>query len=191
MRFAWNVYRAAARAPHHMNTPRLIDLVNDLLGRGEAAWVEFKQNNTAPETIGVLASAISNAARLSGQQTGYILWGVEDATHSIIGTAFDPEAHRVGNQVFSLWLAQRLSPSIAFQFHAVPHPLGRVVLMEIPAATSAPVHLIAWRTYGSAAPRPSLRTTQNAIRLCLRHCALMRGSTGLRCSMSHRTMCCP
>jgi predicted HTH transcriptional regulator len=108
-----------------MNTPqRLVDLVNDLLGRREATWVEFKRNNADPEKIGVLASAISNAARLSGQKTGYVLWGVEDCTHSIIGTIVDPEAHRVGNQVFALWLAQRLSPSIAFQFHTIPHPLG-------------------------------------------------------------------
>jgi predicted HTH transcriptional regulator len=139
-----------------MNTPqRFIDLANDLLGRVEAEWVEFKHNNIAPEKIGVLVSAISNAARLSGQQTGYILWGVENATHSVIGTAVDLQAHKVGNQVFALWLAQRLSPSIAFQFHTILHPLGRVVLMEIPAATLAPVAFdsVAYIRIGSATPK--------------------------------------
>jgi ATP-dependent DNA helicase RecG len=41
--------------------------------------------------------------------------------------------------VLALWLAQRLSPSIAFQFHTIQHPNARIVMLEIPAATSAPV----------------------------------------------------
>lgn len=137
------------------NPQRLVELVNDLLGRGEASWIEFKQNNTEPQRIGVLASAISNAARLAGQQTGYILWGVEDETNAIVGTGYDPDAHKVGNQVFSFWLAQYLSPSIAFAFHIIAHSKGRVVMMEIPAATSAPVAFdsIAYIRIGSATPK--------------------------------------
>jgi ATP-dependent DNA helicase RecG len=134
---------------------RLVDLVNDLLSHSEVAWVEFKHNNADPNKIGILASAISNAARLAGQQTGYILWGVEDQTHDVIGTLFDLNAHKIGNQVFALWLAQRLSPSVAFAFHTIQHPRGRVVLMEIPAATSAPVAFdsIAYIRIGSATPK--------------------------------------
>jgi ATP-dependent DNA helicase RecG len=137
------------------NPQRLVDLVIDLIGRGEAAWVEFKHNNADPERIGILASAISNAARLAGQHTGYVLWGVQDQTHNILGTIFDPDAHKVGNQVFALWLAQRLSPSIVFQFHTIQLPQGRVVLMEIPAATAAPVSFdnIAYLRIGSATPK--------------------------------------
>ncbi len=63
---------------HTPNPQRLVDLVDDLLGSGEVAWVEFKHNNADPERIGVVMSAISNAARLAGQQTGYILWGIKD-----------------------------------------------------------------------------------------------------------------
>lgn len=139
-----------------MDAPqRLIDLVNDLLGQVETEWVEFKHNNIAPERIGVLVSAISNAARLSGQQTGYILWGVEDSTRLIVGTNVDLHAHKVGNQVFALWLAKRLSPSVSFQFHTVPHPNGRVVLMEIPAAILAPVTFdgVAYLRISSATPK--------------------------------------
>lgn len=134
---------------------RLVDLVTDLLGRGEVAWVEFKHNNADPERIGILTSAIANAARLAGQQTGYILWGIDDTTRAVVGTTFNPEAHAVGNQVFALWLAQRLSPSIAFQFHTIAHPQGRVVLMEIPSATSAPVafNSVAHIRIGSATPK--------------------------------------
>jgi ATP-dependent DNA helicase RecG len=58
---------------------RLVDLVDDLLAQGEVPWVEFKHNNTDADMIGVRVSAISNAARLSGQQIGFMLWGVVDA----------------------------------------------------------------------------------------------------------------
>ena len=137
------------------NPQRLVDLVNGLLRHTETSWVEFKRNNTDPEMIGIRVSAISNAARLAGQQTGYILWGVDNDTRTIVGTTFDADAHTVGNQVFALWLAQRLSPSIVFQFHAILHSHGRLVLMEIPAATSAPVTYngIAYIRIGSATPK--------------------------------------
>lgn len=122
------------------NPQRLIDLINDLLAQGpESTWVEFKRNNVDPTMIGIRISALSNAARLAGRHTAYIVWGIEDQTRRVVGTEFNPETPLTGNQVPSMWFAQRLSPSIAFQFHVVQHPEGRLVLLEIPAATSVPV----------------------------------------------------
>lgn len=137
------------------NPQRLVDLVDDLVARGEDHWTEFKLNNSDPDMIGVRVSAISNAARLAGKQTGFMLWGVQDTSHDIVDTTFDPNTQRVGNQVFPFWLAQQLSPSIAFQFHTIQHPKGRVVLLEIPAATSAPVAFqnIPYIRIGSATPK--------------------------------------
>nr|WP_272876797.1 ATP-binding protein [Neoroseomonas terrae] len=130
-------------------------MVSDLLAQGEVSWVEFKHNNSNAEMIATRISAISNSACLSGQSIGYLLWGIDDVSLSIVGTTFDPNSYRVGNQVFALWLAQRLAPSIAFQFHQVDHPLGRVVVLEIPAANAAPVTAngIAYIRIGSATPR--------------------------------------
>lgn len=134
---------------------RLVDLIGDLVAQGEVSWVEFKLNNTDPEVIGVRVAAISNAARLAGQQSGYMLWGIDDASTSIVGTTFDPDKEKVGNQVLSFWLAQQLAPSIPFQFHKVMHPSGRVVLLEIPAATTTPVAFknIQYLRIGSATPK--------------------------------------
>ena len=89
--------------------------------------------------IGVLCSAISNSARLAGKDVGYVVWGVSDSDKSILGTNFDPDSKTIGNQVLELWLAQQLTPSLNFKFDKVTHPEGEVVLLEIPAATSAPV----------------------------------------------------
>ncbi|WMT86688.1 putative DNA binding domain-containing protein [Pelagibacterium sp. 26DY04] len=137
------------------NPQRLIDLIDDLIRKGEVSWVEFKLNNADPEMIGPRIAAISNAARLAGQQTGFMLWGISDAPAKVVGTTFNPESDCVGNQVLSFWLARQLVPSIAFQFHRVRHPDGEVVVLEIPAATSAPVAFknVAYLRIGSATPK--------------------------------------
>ena len=123
-----------------MQSARDIDLVNELRAQpDEMEWLEFKVNNADPEMIGLRCSALSNAARMVGRETAFMLWGIEDGSHRVIGTGFHPESEKVGNQPLQLWLAQRLQPSIAFAFREVSHPDGRVVLLEIPAATGAPV----------------------------------------------------
>ena len=137
---------------------RDIDLINDLRAlSAETPWVEFKRNNTDPQMIGERCSALSNACRLEGQDTAYMLWGIDDATHAVVGTSFDPDDHKVGNQPFPFWLAQRLQPSIAFSFRIVAHPDGRVVILEIPPTTTAPVAFDreAYIRIGNATPKLS------------------------------------
>jgi len=114
--------------------------VNDLLQLpAEASWAEFKHNNSDKDMIGKTCSALSNAARIEGKHFAYLVWGIEDATRSVVGTTFEPSTKLVGNQGFELWFANKLKPSIMFQFRTVDHPDGRVVLLEIAAATSAPI----------------------------------------------------
>lgn len=141
-----------------MSLSRDIDLINDLCQLpAETACVEFKKDNVDPEAIGKRCSALSNAARIEGKEFAYLLWGIEDGTHAVIGTRFNPDQHKVGGHEFQLWLAQRLQPSIAFSFREVDHPEGKVVMLEIPAATSAPVafNSIAYIRIGSATPKLS------------------------------------
>jgi len=139
-----------------LSQERNIDLINDLVARpAETSWIEFKKNNADPNMIGVRCSALSNAARIDDQNCAYMLWGVDNDTHSVVGTAFNPDTVKVGNQEFQLWLAQHLQPSIAFTFTTVEHPQGRVVMLELPAATSAPVAFsnIPYIRIGSATPK--------------------------------------
>lgn len=139
-----------------MSLERDIDLINDLVARpAEISWIEFKKNNADPKMIGTLCSALSNAARVDDQNYAYVLWGIDDDTRCIVGTDFDPDTKQVGAHEFQLWLAQRLQPSIAFKFTAVVHPQGRVVILELPAATSAPVAFdnIPYIRIGSTTPK--------------------------------------
>lgn len=138
-----------------MNTDRDIQLVNELIRQpAEAPWLEFKQNNNDPDLIGKLVSALSNAARLEGRETAFLVWGVEDGTHRIIGTSFSPQTQKVGNQEFQFWLHKMLQPTPAFDFREVDHPQGRLVLLEISAPTTAPVTFknIPYDRVGSATP---------------------------------------
>ena len=136
--------------------PRDVALIDDLRALpAETSWVEFKHENTDPEGMGKRVSALSNAARVEGQDTAYMVWGVEDGTHHVLGTTFEPDAARVRGQPLSLWLAQNLQPSPAFGFRVAAHPEGRLVLLEIPAAPGAPVcfQSIPYVRIGSATPK--------------------------------------
>ncbi|MFN7097866.1 MAG: helix-turn-helix domain-containing protein, partial [Gammaproteobacteria bacterium] len=137
---------------------RDIALIDELRNySSEHTVLEFKENNTDPKMIGTLCSALSNAARVKQQECAYVVWGIDNDSHNIVGTTFDPEKQTVGNSVFQLWLAQRLMPSIALSFKKVCHPDGPVVILEIPAATTAPVTFdnIAYIRIGSATPKLS------------------------------------
>jgi ATP-dependent DNA helicase RecG len=139
-----------------MTQSRDIDLINDLRALpAETQWLEFKKDNVDPDVIGVRCSALSNAARIEGKELAYMIWGINNDTHAVVGTVFTPDTHKVGDQVFQLWLAQRLQPSIAFSFRVADHPDGRVVILEIPATTSAPVTFnnIAYIRIGNATPK--------------------------------------
>jgi len=137
---------------------RDIALIDSLCGQSaEHSCLEFKQDNDDPKLIGKLCSALSNGARIQDLDVAYVLWGIDDDDHQIVGSSFDPEGKTVGNQVFKFWLAQRLNPSIPCSFRVVEHPQGRVVILEIPAATAAPVEFdgVAYVRIGSATPKLS------------------------------------
>jgi ATP-dependent DNA helicase RecG len=141
-----------------VNESRYIALIDDLRKLdAEPSWLEFKVNNSDPDRIGRTVSAISNAARLYDKSHGYMIWGIDDSNHDIVGTAFTPALRR-GNQNIDFWVSSRLSPSINLSFFEIPHPSGhRVVLLEIPAALSVPTKFenIAYIRIGDATPKLS------------------------------------
>lgn len=105
----------------------------------ETEWVEFKHNNDNPQEIGEYISAISNGAALHGKRSGYIVWGVEDGTHAVVGTTFRPKQAKKGNENLESWLLHQLNPRIDFTIHEFDHHGAHIVLFEIQAANSAPV----------------------------------------------------
>ncbi|MEN1487019.1 ATP-binding protein, partial [Pseudomonas aeruginosa] len=82
----------------------------------ETEWVEFKQDNDDAPLIGEYISALANSAALLGKQYAYLLWGVDDASHAVIGTTFKPSATRYKQQELESWLLQKTAPKIHFRF---------------------------------------------------------------------------
>ena len=105
----------------------------------ETEWVEFKCNNKQPQMIGEYISALSNSAALCERPKAYLVWGVDDTTHKIVGTEFQYRKMKKGNEELEAWLSRMLSPRINFRFFEVPMDEGMVVLMEIPCAEKQPV----------------------------------------------------
>lgn len=52
----------------------------------ETDWLEFKTNYYNPEDIGQYISALSNAAALNNREYGYLIFGIDDSSHEIVGT---------------------------------------------------------------------------------------------------------
>ena len=119
----------------------------------ETEWFEFKRNRFEPQVLGEYLSALANAACLANQPRGYLVFGVDDATHDVVATRFDPyTAKGKGNQDLMPWLATGLRPNVGFEVHLVDHPDGRVVLFEIGPAAGEPVAFYgtAWVRVGSS-----------------------------------------
>lgn len=105
----------------------------------ETEWVEFKHNKVDAEEIGQYLSALSNSAALVGKVKAYLIWGIEDGSHDIIGTTFKPRESKVGDEEVENWLLRHLSPKIKFNFYDLTIEGESVVLLEIDAAFRHPV----------------------------------------------------
>lgn len=105
----------------------------------ETEWVEFKENNSNAVEIGEYVSALSNAAALRGKSNAYVVWGIVDGTHAVVGTSFKPAAERKGNEELESWLLRLLSPRLHFCFYEVIYEEKMVVVLEIPRASGRPV----------------------------------------------------
>ncbi|MFH1418838.1 MAG: ATP-binding protein [Planctomycetota bacterium] len=105
----------------------------------ETEWVEFKHNAADPHEIGECISALSNGAALHRQSRAFALWGIDDGTHSLVGTTFRPLETKKGNEELENWLLHLLNPRIDFSIHECDVDSKRVVLFEIQPASHQPV----------------------------------------------------
>lgn len=105
----------------------------------ETTWVEFKHDNYIPEMIGERISGLANAATLDDRAVAYMIWGVHDKTHEIVGTSHDLQSIHIGTDELEGWLRQRLSRNVDFKFEQVEIDGKRVGVMSITAAVGYPV----------------------------------------------------
>ena len=111
--------------------------------RSEPTWLEFKLNFANPRKLGQYLSGLSNAALLADQPYGYLVYGINDLTHQIEGTVFDPQAAKLNGtdkgEMLVHWLQRGLEQSqIAFDVFELYVSDKRVVIFEVEAAKTRP-----------------------------------------------------
>lgn len=142
-----------------MNSDELQALLNRLRAEPrETEWLEFKANRCEAQALGEYLSALANSACLFGKPRGLLIFGIEDGTHDVVGTTFDPLAEKgKGNQPLPLWLSLGLQPNVGFEIHPFDYRGKRVVLFEIHPAFDRPV-----KFYGIAYIRDGSSKTELA-----------------------------
>lgn len=111
------------------------NLIKELISlTAETEWVEFKHNNIDPQMIGEYISALGNSAALLGRTKAYMIWGIDDKTHKIIGTSFNYRNTKKGAEELEVWLSRMIEPHVNFIFHETEIESLKLVLLEIPSA---------------------------------------------------------
>ena len=75
---------------------------------------------------------------------GYIMFGIDDGTHDVIGTDLYATRKKVGNEELESWLSMRLNPRIDFEIidDFDYEDKGHVCIFKIPATTNRPVSFL-------------------------------------------------
>ena len=119
---------------------QLRSLLTELLSYpDELPWLEIKHGNGNPDEIGRYISALANSACTENREYGYMVWGVENDSRIIEGTAFDPDHKNKNQQPLRIYLSRTLKPEIAFEFYSFEVDGKKVVILEVEAAYRRPI----------------------------------------------------
>lgn len=138
-----------------MSPAELQTLLDELIARWEGEVVEFKQagNDYSTDDIGRYFSALSNEANLRGADFGWLVFGVNNRTRTVVGSEYRPEAERL--HALKMQITQNSDPRITFRdIHELHHNGCRVLLFQIPPAPRGIA--IAWKGHYYARAGESL-----------------------------------
>ena len=123
-----------------MNQSQLEKLIEGLVALPkETETVEFKENYFTEDEIGERISALSNSANLFDQKFSYLIFGIKNETHDIVGTTFKPTQKKIGNMEMEHWLSRLLDPKIDFRIYEFLYKDKDIVIFQIPPAIDHPV----------------------------------------------------
>lgn len=105
----------------------------------ETGWVEFKHNNCDPKMIGEDISALANSAVIADRSHAYMIWGINDSTHEIIGTNVRLKQEKKGNQEIENWLRYMLSKNTDFEIQSIDIDGKHIEMLVISKAVGVPV----------------------------------------------------
>lgn len=115
---------------------QLTQLLEDFLNLpGENEFVEFKkaENGFDTQKLGEYFSALSNEANLGKKEFGWLLFGIHDKTHAVVGSQYKPTRKALDD--LKREIAQGTNGGITFtEIHELFYQQKRVILFQIPAA---------------------------------------------------------
>lgn len=122
----------------------LIDILSELLKHPENEYIEFKraENNFDIDKLGRYFSAISNEATLKDKQCGWIVFGIDDETHEVLGTNYciDNNFNGIKKQI-----SDNTTDNVSFlDVYSFYYLNQRVIMFQVPAAVGSPIN---WKGY--------------------------------------------
>lgn len=105
----------------------------------ETGWVEFKHNNCSPKMVGQDISALANSAVLYDRNFAYMIWGIDDSNHEIVGTTVRLKHEKKGNEELENWLRYLLSKNADFTIESAVIDGQHVEVLIISKAIGVPV----------------------------------------------------
>ncbi len=137
-----------------MNREELKKILDELRKLpAETEWVEFKKAGEKQDfdtrNIGEYFSALSNEANLKGKPRAWLIFGVGDKKHKIVGTTYRPDRKHLDRLKHEISISTSYGITFA-EIHELFLPEGRVVMFEIPPAPRGMP--VAWKgiCYGRA-----------------------------------------
>jgi ATP-dependent DNA helicase RecG len=100
----------------------------------ETEWVEFKEakRDFDSRKLGKYVSALAIEACLAGRPYGWLVFGVRNEDHSVVGTSYRNDPAKL--QGLKHELAQQLTGGFTVQgIYEADHPNGRALIFEIPS----------------------------------------------------------
>ncbi|MGN0906499.1 MAG: ATP-binding protein [Bullifex sp.] len=118
----------------------LMNLVLNLCSLpAETEYAEFKHNNYDPDMIGKDISALANSACLLDRENAYMVWGIDDQTHSVVGTEHTRFSKLRGCEEISSFLRRSLSANAHYDFDDCVIDGKAVVVLTIERSFRMPV----------------------------------------------------
>lgn len=105
----------------------------------ETEWVEFKVNNSNPEDLGAYISALANSAMLKNEDRAFLIFGVQDGSHDLVGTDVRLKSQKVGAEPLENWVSHLLNPRLNIDFSSVDIEGKHIEIVSVEPAYQQPV----------------------------------------------------
>lgn len=118
-----------------MTQEQLTEILQQLIISHENEVVEFKEakNNFDFNKLGEYFSALSNEANLKDKKFAWLIFGIEDKKHKIVGSSF--RRNRKDLESLKKEIADKTTNRITFiEIYELDSVAGRVIMFQIPAA---------------------------------------------------------